>query len=423
MFKKTRIRIVAVIMLVLTLIFLGTLAIIYASSYFETAKSNSEKAKRYAAQYSLDNQPGEDSHKPDNSSDLTATASEAPGRIPNKETHSFRVTTFYSVAVDDNGNVLAVDAGQSEIYDEATLTAFAESVLKSGKDDGTDKDLIYSTYDKDNYTLVVFMDNTIISESFSTLFRYTLIFGSIALVLIFFISVYLARCIVKPLEKSYQVQKQFISDAGHELKTPVSVVSANLELLEREIGQNQWLDNVRYENEHMGKLVEQLLELARTENVAVAFEAVDFSRLVNGEALTLESVAFEKEIKLNTDIGGSVFINGNATQLKQLVTILIDNALQHSAVGSEISIILKEQHGNVRLSVINDGEEIPAEQRAALFERFYRADDARNGINSEKHYGLGLAIAKAIVTGHKGKISVLCYRGKIEFEVLFPIKK
>ncbi|MCD7727210.1 MAG: HAMP domain-containing histidine kinase [Ruminococcus sp.] len=424
MFKRTRVRIVAVIMVVLIVLFLGTLGIIYGSSYHEVAKSNEEKMERYATLFSLDNQPGKQSPSEEisNSSDEDKD-SKAPEHTPLEETQSFQLTTFYSVAVDEENTALAVDAGQSGVYEESELEEVALSILSSGKTSGTDGNLIYTVYDKDTYTLVVFMDNTIFSESISTLFRYTLIFGGIAIVLIFFIAVYLARCIVKPLEKSYSKQKQFISDAGHELKTPVSVINTNLELLEREIGQSKWLDNVRYENEHMGILVEQLLELAKTENVAVAFETLDFSRLVSGEVLALESVAFEKKINVTTDVDDSLNVSGNVTQLRQLVTILIDNAIEHSNVGSEISISLKEQHGNVKLSVVNDGEEIPDEQRSELFDRFYRADDARSTNNNEKHYGLGLAIAKAIVTGHKGKISVSCYSGKVQFCVLLPIKK
>ena len=118
------------------------------------------------------------------------------------------------------------------------------------------------------------------------------------MVLFFFLSVFLARKIVNPLEESYQKQRQFISDAGHELKTPVSIVSANAELLSREIGDNTWLKNIQYENERMGMLVGQLLDLARTENVTPQMEHIDFSRLVAGEALPFESVAFEKEDRI-----------------------------------------------------------------------------------------------------------------------------
>lgn len=119
----------------------------------------------------------------------------------------------------------------------------------------------------------------------SALLKYTLYGGILAIVVFFFLSVYLARMIIRPLEENHIKQKQFISDAGHELKTPISVVSANAELLEREIGENQWLSNIQYENERMGALVTQLLDLARMENVTPQMEIVDFSHLVSGETL------------------------------------------------------------------------------------------------------------------------------------------
>ena len=265
------------------------------------------------------------------------------------------------------------------------------------------------------------MDNTIMQESMTTLFRYTLVFGSIAIIALFFVAVYLARRIVKPLEESYQKQTQFISDAGHELKTPVSVVNANAELLAKKIGNNQWLANIQYENERMGKLVGQLLELARTENVTVKTEHLDFSHLVGGEALPFESLVFEKGLLLNCDIENSLIVNGNSIQLKQLVSILLDNAIHHGSGGKEVTLQLKKEHSSAKLSVINDGNPIPAEQQKLLFDRFYRVDSVRN--SEDKHYGLGLAIAKAIVSAHKGKISVACYDGKVEFSVLLPLKK
>ena len=272
--------------------------------------------------------------------------------------------------------------------------------------------------DKGGYTLVSFMDNTIIRESMNTLFRYTLIFGGVAIVALYFLAVYLAKKIVTPLEESYQKQKQFISDAGHELKTPVSVVSANAELLSREIGDNQWLSNIQYENERMGKLVGQLLELARTENVKPQMEYLDLSRLVVGGVLPFESVAFENGLTLNSQITDGIIALGNSTQLSQLVSILVDNAIRHSQNGKEVFISLTHTRSNAVFSVINDGDPIQQEQMTQLFERFYRADEARNG--EDKHYGLGLAIAKAIVEAHHGKIEVSCYDGKVCFTVQVP---
>jgi signal transduction histidine kinase len=227
------------------------------------------------------------------------------------------------------------------------------------------------------------------------------------------------RKIVAPLEESYQKQKQFISDAGHELKTPISVVSANAELLSREIGDNQWLQNIQYENQRMGLLVGQLLELARTENAAPMMKQIDLSRLIAGEALPFESVAFEQGLVLHTDVAPEIFMKGSSHQLKQLTAILLDNALRHSQGGTDVRLTLRKEHGYAVLSVINPGAEIPECRRQQIFERFYRMDPARNG--EDKHYGLGLSIAKAIVTVHQGHIEVLCRNGLVEFRIQLPV--
>ncbi|MDE7436634.1 MAG: HAMP domain-containing histidine kinase [Lachnospiraceae bacterium] len=425
MFKRSRRRIVAAIMSVLALLFLGTLAVIYGSSYFELWAANQNALKRYAALYSLEQHLKGDFH-PGSNAIYNGAPSIKDGPMDDNrryhvdDAHAFQLSTFYSVAVSGEGEVLATDIADKTFYEKATLEQYALEIWKSKKEKGIKDNLIYLASDKGGYTLVAFMDNTIMQGSMTTLFRYTLIFGSAAIAALFFVAVYLARRIVKPLEESYQKQKQFISDAGHELKTPVSVVSANAELLSREIGGNQWLANIQYENERMGKLVIQLLELARTENIDRQTERLDFSRLVDGEALPFESVAFEKGSVLNCDITHDLFVEGNPNQLKQLVSILLDNAICHSTDGKEIFLTLKASHRYVILSVVNAGNPIPEEQTERMFERFYRVDTVRNG--DDRHYGLGLAIAKAIVTAHKGKIEVRCHNGLVEFKVTMPIK-
>ncbi len=406
MFKSSRRKIVAAIMSILVVLWVGTLCVIYASSYFEVSERNREMLERHVALYTFDQRPKYDKN-----------IGNKPG--PHLEnTPAFQLSTFYSVAISRDGAVLAVNNADSAVYDRDELKELAFAVLKSGKTTGIKNNLIYRMADKGGYTLVAFMDNTIMQESMTTLFRYTLIFGGGAIIALYFLAVYLAKRIVKPMEESYQRQKQFISDAGHELKTPVSVISANAELLSRELGENRWLSNIQYENERMGMLVCQLLELARTENVTPQTERIDFSRLVGGEALPFESVAFEAGLTLNCDIAKDLFVCGNSTQLKQLLSILLDNAIRHTKDGREVALALKEERNTVKLSVVNDGKEIPPEQRKQLFERFYRDDTARSG--EDKHYGLGLAIAKAIVTSHNGKIEVLCYNGKVEFAVHIP---
>lgn len=418
-FKKSKVEIVAAIMSVLVCLFIGTLAVIYVSSYFEVSNTNYEMLERHAQMYVLtenieNDRAGEPPH---------GFMEPLPGNDPNgkrfENTPSFQLSTFYSVAVADDGQMLATDIGDREVYDKETLEAYATDILKGGKNRGTKGNLMYHVEQKSGYTMVAFMDNTVIQQSMNTLFRYTLLFGSIALIALFFLAVYLAGRIVKPLEESYQKQRQFISDAGHELKTPVSVVSANAELLSREIGENQWLANIQYENERMGNLVCQLLELARTENVALQTERLDLSRLVAGGVLPFESVTFEKGFVLETQIADNIHVSGNSSQLSQLLSILIDNAIRHGQSGKEVAVILGESRGSAHLSVINDGEPIPSDKKEHLFERFYRVDEARSS-EDKQHYGLGLAIAKAITEAHHGKIEVSSYDGKVCFTVRLP---
>ena len=414
MFKKSRRKIVASIMSILVLLWVGTLGVIYASSYFEMKSRNEQLLKFHADMYTLSG--SFDGMKPPNRP--------FPGRNPGfdagfAESPMFQLSTFYTVAVSYEGDILEIENEPPTVHTDDDLERLARSIIKGGRDNGTENNLAFYKTDKEGYTLVTFMDNTIVNENAMTLFRYTLIFGGVALVIFFFLSVFLARKIVNPLEESYQKQKQFISDAGHELKTPVSVVSANAELLSRELGDNQWLQNIQYENERMGMLVGQLLDLARTEDTTPQMEHINLSRLVDGEALPFESVAFEKGLVLNTNITSNIGVVGNSTQLKQIVSILLDNAIRHSKEQGEVWLTLTKEHGFAKLSVINKGDEIPEEQRTKIFERFYRVDTARN--SEDKHYGLGLAIAKAIATSHKGHIEVGCFNGFVEFRVQIPV--
>lgn len=409
MFRKSRRKIVAAIMSILALLWVGTLGIIYASSYFEMARQNTQMLKAHAELYTLSQ-----------SADGTLSGKPIPGGNRGfspgfTDSPAFRLSTFYTVALTYGGEVLEIKNEPPTVHTDDDLKELAQQILQGSKAVGTRKNLAFYKADKGGYMLVTFMDNTLVNKSALTLFRYTLIFGGAALILFYFLSVFLAKKIVQPLEESYQKQKQFISDAGHELKTPVSVVSANAELLSREIGDNQWLANIQYENQRMGVLVGQLLDLARTEAITPQMERVDFSRLVMGEALPFESVAFEKGLTLRCDVTDNIAVQGNSTQLKQIVSILLDNAIRHSTGGSEVCLQLSKEHGLAKLSVINKADPIPEAQRKQIFDRFYRTDPARSG--EDQHYGLGLAIAKAIALSHKGHLEVFCYNGLVEFRL------
>ena len=422
MFKRSRKKILLAIMGSLILLFAITLSVILLASYREIRQENMAMLKRHVELYYLDGETGGPPDlPPDGLLDLpNAPVLEPPGRPPLDQKPDYQLSTFYSVAFGENDAVVAVDKGEKEVYSEEELIGIAKEILAGNTASGRTGALTYIVDRRPEYTLVALMDNTVSEGSLNTLLHNVLIIGSAAILVMFFISLVLSGRIIRPLEENDQKQKRFISDASHELKTPVAVISANAELLSREIGENEWLSNIVYENDRMGGLVRQLLDLSRAENAEIPMEQVEFSRVVTGEALALEMLAFDRGRVFRTDIEDGVILTGNKTQLTQLVSILLDNAIRH-ATGSEIGISLKRQGHHAVLSVVNDGDEIPRDKLEHLFDRFYRVDEARN--SEGQHYGLGLSIAKAVAEKHGGSITVSCQDGKVRFTASIPMKK
>lgn len=418
MYNRSRKKIILSIMGSLVLLFAVTLSVIMLASYREIRRQNAEMLERYVELYSLkqSNVQGEPELKPGGQT-IPAPGPDRDKR-PLDDRPDYKLSTFYSVALAD-GDAVAVDDGEKRVYSEEELIGLAKEILSERGPTGRIGNLSYRVSHRTGYTLVAFMDNTVSEGGLSTLLRNVLVVGGIAIVLLFFISLRLSKWIIRPLEENDRRQKQFISDASHELKTPVAVIGANAELLSRELGANEWLSNIRYENDRMGGLVKQLLDLSRVENAEASAEPVDFSRVAAGEALAFESLAFDRGKTIRSDIESGICVTGNQARLTQLVSVLLDNAICHST-GSDIEISLK-QHGHTAiLSVVNDGEEIPPEKLEHLFDRFYRIDEARN--SEGQHYGLGLSIAKAAAERHGGSIGVSCGGGKIRFTVTIPEK-
>ena len=238
----------------------------------------------------------------------------------------------------------------------------------------------------------------------------------------FVISIFLANWAVKPVEEAWNKQKQFIADASHELKTPLTVITTNAELIKSEADnadKNKFTDNILVMSRQMRGLVESMLEIARLDNgnIKKEFAVFDLSETISDAALPFEALFFEKEQNFTTDIEEGIKINGNAEQVKQVVDILLDNANKYASVKSDVKLILKKQGRNqCRLSVTNDGENIPEEELKNIFKRFYRGDKTRQMNNS---YGLGLSIAESIVKEHSGKIFAESKNGKNTFTAQF----
>ena len=251
---------------------------------------------------------------------------------------------------------------------------------------------------------------------------FAIVIALISLIVIYLVSKKIADIIVKPVNETLEKQKQFISDASHELKTPLAVIEANSDVLENEIGNNKWLTYIQNEAESMDKLINELLLLAKIENVdnVKDYEKFNLSEYIETITSMFESMAYEKQVKIITKIQNNIILNGNKQDIEHIVSTLLDNAIKHSLNEKEVEVELLQEKNNVIINVRNCGEPIPKNQQDRIFERFYRVDKARN--RDEKRYGLGLAIAKSTVIKYNGQIDVECKEGITCFKVILPIK-
>ena len=416
-FRKAKLRIALTIVAILAVLLVVILTIIYLRSYHSVQKENYDFLDRMAR---IHYEKLTGSEPDDDQGNRHGGSGKNNGKGSGKEI-IYSDSMIICISVDENGNTTVLDNHGSDLYDAEELSALALSVKGSTR--GQVGELLYSTAGDNPLKVIAFMDNTAFSQSFSALFHNTLLFGAIGLVLVFFISLYLAGRIVKPMQESYEKQKEFTADAGHELKTPIAAISANAELLKREIGGNRWLENIISENERMGELTKGLLELARSEGTRITREPLDLTHLVNGCVLPLEASAFEKGVRFEVQAQEGITVTGDKGQLQQLVTILLDNALYHAGDTAQeervIDVDLRRIKRQAVLTITNPGAPISAEEQERIFERFYRQDEARTYTG---HYGLGLAIARAIARSHGGEISISCSDGKVSFIITLPEK-
>ncbi|MBR3720842.1 MAG: HAMP domain-containing histidine kinase, partial [Clostridia bacterium] len=242
------------------------------------------------------------------------------------------------------------------------------------------------------------------------------IIGFAGILIVYVIAKKISKTIVKPVEESFEKQKQFVSDASHELKTPLAVIEANADVLQDKIGDNKWITYIQNEVQSMDKLVNDLLILSRMENTNTTnYQKFDLSKEVQMTVAVFESMIFEKEIELETNINEGIYFNGDKEDIKHIVSIILDNAIKHTEKNNKIIVNVEKEKNEIIIEVKNQGQPIPVEEQEKIFERFYRVDKARN--RNEKRYGLGLAIAKGIVDKYKGTIKASSKDGFTSFAV------
>ena len=328
----------------------------------------------------------------------------------------------FSLLVTPEGEFIAEDNGLFDLSDEEYLNSLFEYAENRAEESGIvpDTSLRYFRNKTPMGNSYIFTDISAEADLLESLYRSSIIIGVIAFLLFFVISIFLANWAVKPVEEAWNKQKQFIADASHELKTPLTVITTNAELMKSESSdesKSKFTDNILAMSKQMRGLVESMLEIARLDNgnLKKEFSVLNLSETVSDAILPFEALFFEKEQNFYSEIEPGIKINGNPQQIKQVIDILLDNANKYASAKSKVKLTLKKQGRNqCRLSVCNDGEPIPEEDLKNIFKRFYRGDKTRQMNNS---YGLGLSIAESIVKEHSGKIFAESKNGTNSFTV------
>ena len=275
------------------------------------------------------------------------------------------------------------------------------------------------------YKNIAFVDMSMEQATLQKIMYSYLQIALAALLLLLGVSVVLSRWATRPVEKAWRQQRQFLSDASHELKTPLTVILSNAEMLQSAPLADKparWADNIRSEAGRMKSLVEEMLTLARADNMVrtAVMAEVSLTDVAGDCALAFEPVAFEAGKPLTYDIAPDITVEGDAVKLRQLIGVLLDNAIKYGAAGGTITLSVQKTGSSARLTVANPGEPIPAQQLSRLFERFYRADASRG---EQSGFGLGLPIASTIAAEHKGTLKAESDAVSTRFIFTMPVKK
>ena len=345
--------------------------------------------------------------------------------VPSEQGEDVRLP-FFTIQLGPFGELAATGGGYYDLSDEAFLQDLVEEAFSSPRRLGVIPayNLRYYRADTPVNQCLVFADISSETATLDNLVRTCIVIFCLSFFLFLGISILLSRWAVRPVERAWQQQRQFVADASHELKTPLTVILTNTELARspdyRPEDRDRFLAGIQTMSQQMRRLIEQLLQLARADQAEVkdAFVPVDLSRLVSDALLPFEPIFFEAGLPLTADIAEGIRVQGDAAQLRQVLEVLLDNARKYAQAGGTTWVTLERRgKGRCVLTVADQGEAIPPQALEHIFERFYRADPARSRTGS---FGLGLSIARAIVKRHRGRIWAESREGVNTFRLELP---
>ena len=328
----------------------------------------------------------------------------------------------FSVQLSGSNKVIRAIHDYPLPYTSAEIHQIVSDILREKKTQGNIRGIMYYISPREHgerLLCLINMQNGLYFFKMLVIYSFVVFFFFIFAALL--VTWFLSGLISRPVEEAFEKQKRFLSDAGHELKAPISVIEANIDVLSSDLGENKWLGYIKTENERMGKLVKNLLYLARSDadRQIMNTQPFDFSLAVTNAALAFESVAFEQGKKLTITVAPQLHTVGDEAMIKQVVMILVDNALKNSNKGAKILVTAYGEGQKKVLKVFNTGYGIQAENYEKIFERFYREDSSRN--RNTGGYGLGLPIARTIARAHHGTLTVTSKYGEwAEFTLRLP---
>ncbi|MDD3192260.1 MAG: HAMP domain-containing sensor histidine kinase [Oscillospiraceae bacterium] len=333
-------------------------------------------------------------------------------------------TRYFLVWTNPSNTVTQINTGHIAAVSSSDAQEFADRVLAEGKTSGYLEHYKYLVREKDYGRLVVFLD---CHSNLDTMFSFLLLslgIGTLCVLVVFLLVSVLSQRAIKPIVESIEKQKQFITDAGHEIKTPLSIIAANADVLELTGGTNEWVDSIRNQTMRMNSLVQELLTLTKMEEEQRVFQFSTFSlsQDVRDAAESFYILAQSAHIALTTQIQEDIIIYGERESIRKLLSILLDNAVKYAGEGGWIRIQLRMEGKVAYFAITNSYEDLESLDFSKLFDRFYRSDQSRSRMTGG--YGIGLSIAKAIAEGHKAKIQVRREQEDgICFSVAFPLKE
>lgn len=328
-------------------------------------------------------------------------------------------TRFFSVILDEDGNTIYADTKKISSIDEDEAAYYAETLYNENRLDGYYDSLRFSCLKNDEGTMYIFIDCSRSIDMAENFLIYSLVFSLVGISAFFVLLIFLSKIMIRPVEESYIKQKSFITNASHDIKTPLTIISADTEIIEMENGESEWTNDVKAQIVRLTDLTNKLVFLSKIDESEYVMSKVDvdISKVLNNVLKSYNSLSQNKQINVTTSIEDDVIINGNEEMLKQLFSLLIDNAFKYSSENGNINIELKKVGKQTKIIFENDVDDIEIGDHKRLFERFYRMDSSRN--SSTGGHGIGLSVVKEIVTLHKGKITCKSETNKtIKFTIL-----